>query len=94
MQYIDVAWMHEDGEEPVRLVSELNDQRMEVRKLEFFRDGSVGFADACRTSGGTRLGDKCVPSLEKINEEVEFNGKTIDSVEFETLWKCYVGTDA
>jgi hypothetical protein len=44
MTYIDVTWFHKLPTVPVRLVSELDDERYEVRKLEFFADGSVGFA--------------------------------------------------
>lgn len=39
MKYIDVAWRHDFADEPVRLVSELDELRFETRKLEFFRDG-------------------------------------------------------
>jgi hypothetical protein len=41
---------------PVVLYSELDDNRFEVRKVEVFRDGRLGYADAVRSSGGTGLG--------------------------------------
>ena len=42
--YIDVEWRHELPPEPIRLASEIDAHRMEIRKLEFFRGGSVGWA--------------------------------------------------
>lgn len=42
--YMDVTWHHDDPAYPVRLVSELNGNRWELRKLEFYSDGRVGVA--------------------------------------------------
>ncbi|REG50447.1 hypothetical protein B0G80_6879 [Paraburkholderia sp. BL6669N2] len=39
--FIDVAWTHGFETEPIRLVSQLDNERYEIRKLEFFRDGRV-----------------------------------------------------
>ncbi|XBO33895.1 hypothetical protein ABIS02_41030 (plasmid) [Paraburkholderia fungorum] len=33
--FIDVAWTHDFEAEPIRLVSQLDSKRYEVRKLEF-----------------------------------------------------------
>jgi hypothetical protein len=94
MRYIDVQW-YSDGEgDPVRLVSELDEQRYELRKLEFFRSGAVGFADALRESGGTRLGELSVPSLEEINADAQFNAISIAPQDFEALWERYATNGA
>lgn len=50
---IDVLWKHACESEPVRLVSVLARNRYEVRKLEFFRDGRVGFAHETMSVLGT-----------------------------------------
>ena len=42
MHYIDTAWKHSFPKEPVRIVSELDANRWETRKLEFYADGRVG----------------------------------------------------
>lgn len=87
---IDVAWKHAFETEPVRLVSVLDRDRYEVRKLEFFRDGRVGFADDARSSHGTELGTVPVPSLVEINADPEFDGREITLEDFETLWSRHV----
>ena len=86
VEYLDVAWHHESPDYPVRLVSELNDERFEVRKLEFFADGRVGFASEHFSALGTQLGTVAVPPLHEINTDPEFEGVNIDKAAFEALW--------
>ncbi|MBO7885737.1 MULTISPECIES: DUF6881 domain-containing protein [Burkholderia] len=86
---IDLEWKHTHNEEPIRLASVLDGDRYEVRKLEFFRDGSVGFADTTRSSLGTRLGTFPVPSLIEINTDPEFEAQEIALEVFEALWSRY-----
>jgi hypothetical protein len=74
MEYIDVVWRHENPDYPVRLVSELNDQRFEIRKLEFFADGTVGFASEDCSARGTELGIVAVPRLDELNAGHSFMG--------------------
>lgn len=92
MNYIDVEWRHNNGEYPTRLVSELDEQRNEMRKLEFYADGAVGFASATLSSEGTELSIEPLPTLEYINSQAEFYGKTIGAVEFESLWSAHVSS--
>ena len=87
MKYIDVRWQHSHADEPIRLVSEIGTDGVEVRKLEFFRDGRVGFASKKANSDSTRLGVTAVPDLPEINSEEEFSGISIDASAFEELWK-------
>lgn len=85
MRYIDVEWRHQDPNEPIRLVSELASDRLEVRKLEFYRDGRVRYAP--REGGGaTALGEYPVPSLAEINSDPQFLGREISADQFEGLW--------
>ncbi|KAB0685286.1 DUF6881 domain-containing protein [Burkholderia territorii] len=72
---IDVARKHTHKDEPIRLVSALDGDRYEVRKLEFFRDGSVGFADETGSSPETELGTVPMPSLIEINADPEFEAQ-------------------
>lgn len=90
MRYIDVEWKHNSKEEPLRLLSEIGTDDYETRKLEFFPDGSVGFAFESEESLDTRLGTAVVPPLEEINSQEEFEGKSISKEQFELLWKEYV----
>ena len=86
MEYIDVMWKHTHPNEPVRLVSELDADRWETRKLEFYADGRVGYASADETFLGTELGEVQVPPLDEINADRQFEGAMIDEIEFEALW--------
>ena len=86
MEYIDVIWKHHDKEYPVRLVSEIGEDRLELRKLEFFADGTVDVASSDRWSDRTRLGIAVVPSLEEINHDRQFEGRLISQDDFEALW--------
>lgn len=83
---IDVAWKHDFVAEPVRLVSLLDRNRYEIRKLEFFRDGRVGFADEKSATLGTQLGLQAVPALTEINTDPQFEAHELTLQSFETLW--------
>ncbi len=90
MIYIDVEWIHSYEEDPVRLVSEIGPDNYEIRKLEFFRNGIVGFAYGDIETENTRLGIDIVPPLAEINSQEEFVGVTINKKQFELLWQEYV----
>ncbi|WP_428788724.1 DUF6881 domain-containing protein [Vibrio profundum] len=91
MKYIDINWIHSFLDEPYRIVSELDDERFEVRKLEFYPNGAVGYAYNEVESFNTRLGVCSVPTLSEINENEydEFCGKYITKLEFEVFWQAY-----
>jgi hypothetical protein len=84
--YILVHWRHSLPHEPVELWSELDDRRLEVRKVEVWADGRVGFADQNREHGATRLGTAPVPSLSEIAADPQFEPLEIAKAEFERRW--------
>ena len=86
IEFIAVQWRHHFEEEPIRIVSELDEQRMEARKLEFYKNGRVGYADRTRTANGTTLGSEPVPALSEINADPQFLATLIPASEFEMLW--------
>jgi hypothetical protein len=90
MKYLDVRWLHSDPRDPVRLVSELDAENRELRKLEVYGDGRVHFASKQRASGSTRLSEEPLPSLAEISGQAEFEGKEIDAELFESLWREHV----
>lgn len=90
MRYIDVNWLDELDQEPFRLVSEINNEQFEVRKIEFFRTGEIGYASQKAHTKNTRLGIVEVPDLKEINSQNEFQGKNISKQEFEQLWQQHV----
>ena len=85
MRYIHISWIHDDPDGPSELYSELDDGSWEVRKVEVFRDGRIGFAGSSESTGSTRLGLEPVPSLDEIALDPEFHPEEITRAEFERL---------
>lgn len=85
-QYIDVIWKHQNLCDPIRLVLELGDDRFELRKLEFFLDGTVDASDGDHETSRTRLGLAAVPSLDEINQDTQFEASAMTRGAFESLW--------
>jgi hypothetical protein len=88
--YISVRWIHVNPDDPIVLVSELNSSRMELRKIEYFKDGRVGTASRNHSNGGTMLGVEPVPELREINADPQFVGEEISEAEFTCQWEVYV----
>jgi hypothetical protein len=84
--YIRVHWLHASPDDPVELWSELDAFREEVRKVETWHDGRVGYASCSEEIGGTRLGKVAVPMLDEINSDPQFQAEGITKVDFETRW--------
>ena len=68
------------------LYSELDDQRWERRKVEMFRNGRMGYADAEREFGGSALGLEPVPPLAEIVMDSQFEPVETTMLEFEQVW--------
>lgn len=86
MRYMRVEWRHSHPNEPVTLYSEVDDDGYELRKVEVFRDGHVGFASPNEKLGGTELGEKPIPSIAEIAADSEFQPSAITQDEFERAW--------
>ena len=87
--FIYVLWHHDHAEEPVKIISEIV-SGIETRKIEIYRDGRIGFADANRATGGSILSEGIMPSLVDINAQAEFSGEQISEAAFAKLWSRYV----
>ncbi len=85
--YIKVIWFHQFHDEPVLLYSELDNERFETRKIEFYRDNQVGIAFEEMEFNSSMLGTEKVPDLIEINKNPEFYGVEISKEEFEIIWK-------
>lgn len=86
MVYIKVKWIHTDPDCPVLLYSELDRECWEVRKVEIFPDGRMGYAGPGVEVGETWLGQAPVPPLEEIAQNPEFEPETISKAEFDRVW--------
>jgi hypothetical protein len=86
MQYLKVKWIHSHPTYPVWLYSELDKDRFEVRKVELFPNGTVGFADSTESIGTTMLSIEPLPTTEEIATELQFLPQEISREEFEKVW--------
>ncbi|TCP53394.1 hypothetical protein EV586_106143 [Tumebacillus sp. BK434] len=91
MEYLKCEWIHDDADEPILIYSEMDDERYEVRKIEFYRDGRYGYAyEDVEVGGvGVGLGEVPVPTIEEIAEDEfgHFVPMLISKDEFEEVWK-------
>jgi hypothetical protein len=86
MRYIKVIWNHQQPDDPVQLYGELDDESWEVRKVEVFRDGFLGYASRSESRGSTFLGLVPVPPLAEIAADPEFEPREIGKDEFDEIW--------
>jgi hypothetical protein len=86
MRYLRVKWVHSSPRDPVEIFSEIDASGYEVRKVEIFPDGNVGFADSKETYCSTELGEKPIPSVEDIAADPQFQPVLISGEEFEKIW--------
>jgi len=86
MNYIRAKWMHSQLHEPVVLLSELDQDRWEIRKVEIYADGRLDYADHQRSSSHTRLSSEPIPSLAEIGADKQFEPSEISAAEFEAAW--------
>ncbi|MBN1035649.1 hypothetical protein DWC20_08835 [Clostridium botulinum] len=86
MEYVKYIWIHNFEDEPILIYSELDNERNETRKVEFYKNGKTGCATD-RMKHHTFLGLESMPSIEQINEFEEFFAIPISNEEFEIVWK-------
>lgn len=86
MRYSKLLWNHKFPDEPVEIFSEHDDKGWERRKVELFRDGSMGFASPAESSNGTKLSLIQCPPDEEVNSEPEFRVVDVTKDEFESVW--------
>ena len=88
--WLKVKWTHTSQDEPILIYSEINGDRFETRKVEYFVGGAVGLASRKFEKGPTQLGSVPLPEIAKINEDSEFESEEISEDEFNSIWDVYV----
>ena len=88
MTYIQVAWTHSFDDEPVEILSELDDERYEVRKLERFRNGLLTFAGPDGAIGSTVLSEAELPPNAQIAQDPQIQLTSISEEMFERSWRA------
>ena len=73
-------------DDPVELLSELDEARFETRKVDVFADGRLQAASKDFGTGDTWLSYEPIPSLDDINSQTEFDAVEITREAFETIW--------
>jgi hypothetical protein len=86
MIYLKVKWRHSFPNEPVLLYSELDRELWEVRKVEIFPSGRMGYAGPEGAVGGTELSKEPLPAFEQIADDPEFEPAVISNAEFDEIW--------
>ena len=95
MTYIKVKWIHTFPDEPVDIYSELDNDRWETRKIEFFADGTNRYVgeDVASIDLDSELSEEPIPSLIEIAADPQFEPVEITKEEFEVVWlKCISAT--
>ena len=86
MRYVKVAWHHDHPDEPLAMFSECDDAGWELRKVEVFRDGRLGWASRDGANGDTWLSVEPLPPLHTIANDPQFQPSEITREEFEHVW--------
>ena len=87
MIYLNVHWDHDSEIRPVAFYCEMEDDRMEVRKVELFADGSFGYANEKRSSGKTTLGALPMLTVAELTASPNCEAHEITRDEFEEIWR-------
>jgi len=85
--YLKVQWVHSDPNYPVLLYSEVDLSRYEIRKVEIFASGRMGYASEKESAGGSQLGTVPVPEAGEIARDPQFIVLETDAAEFEKAWQ-------
>jgi hypothetical protein len=86
MIYFKTTWRHDSDNDPVLIYCELNDARWELRKVEVYRDGRMGFANEKEEYLGTMLALRQDPPIEEIAAQPDFEPSVISADEFDAVW--------
>lgn len=86
MEYLKVEWKHNYHDEPILIYSEIDDRRNELRKVEIYRDGRIGYADKNDEYLDAGLSEKPLPTLEEIAYDKQFKPELIYKEDFEMVW--------
>ncbi|MFS1512656.1 DUF6881 domain-containing protein [Chengkuizengella sp. SCS-71B] len=88
MKYLYVEWMHKFLDEPIVLISELDENRFEQRKIEIYKDGKAGYAINKTEIHDTRLSVDSIPEIHNIALNKKFKPKYISKNDFTRIWNA------
>ena len=80
MFYMRTLWFHDNNDDPSIIYSELDQNRYEVRKIEFFKSGNHLYASQEKERESCILGELPIPKIEEINNiKIRFSYEMYDS---------------
>ena len=87
MFYMRTLWFHDNNDDPSIIYSELDQNRYEVRKIEFFKSGNHLYASQEKETESCLLGELPIPKIEEINKDKQFWAVEISKGEFDNAWE-------
>jgi len=78
-------WDHDLLDEPIRVYEEIDERRMEVRKVEEYRDGRLVRADTVNDTR-TSLSWEPLPGVAEIESQAEFSVEPLTAEQFDAVW--------
>ena len=76
MKYFKVEWKQDHPDEPIWLYYEVDHKNNEVRRVEEYRDGHMGYVSAEASHLAFRA-EAPLPPIDEINRNPEFDAKEI-----------------
>jgi len=90
MKYLHIQWVHDLPDAPTDVYAELDDDRMEIRKIEKFVDGTIGYALLGLATELTSLRPSPVPYVSQLNQDPKAMARDMEWHEFDDLWDLHV----
>jgi hypothetical protein len=84
--YLEVSWNHFLPNEPIVLLSELDSDRWEIRKVEMYADGRMNYCSKNEGAFGCELSIEPLPTVLEIGEDPQFVPREITKGQFEGCW--------
>jgi hypothetical protein len=85
--YFLVRWRHDHADEAVLLYEELDDRRMETRKVYEYRDGRLLRTDRVAPGDDVSLAWEPLPSEAEIAAQPVFDVLPLTAEEFDGAWE-------
>lgn len=90
MKYIQCKVISKSNTLPILIFSEIDDDRNETRKIEIYKDKSIGYAYENVEYGPTGLSELALPEIDEINVQDGLEAEEISPELFERAWTKYV----
>lgn len=87
MRYIRFIRLDFRPTEPIETFSEIDDEGREIRKVEVYPDGTVGFACLEIAFHSTFLSSVTIPSNSEMATDPGLKAREISEAEFHEVWR-------